>query len=85
MINFQKPGFEKLLVDPLITQNEIAAKFGDSENKYRIIRENLYNPTNSLKSLKNFAYVNDDTFIFNEGKRLSQEKFFEISSDFNPR
>ena len=72
MINFQKPGFEKLLVDPLITQNEIAAKFGDSENKYRIIRENLYNPTNSLKSLKNFAYVNDDTFIFNEGKRLAK-------------
>ena len=72
MINFQKPGFEKLLVDPLITQNEIAAKFGDSENKYRIIRENLYNPTNSLKSLKNFAYVNDDTFIFNQGKRLAQ-------------
>lgn len=71
MINFQKPGFEKLLVGAM----EMKAEEGTVNDVEMVDLDdinNFYKVENSLKSLKNFAYVNDDIFIFNEGKRLAQ-------------
>lgn len=71
MINFQKPGFKKLLVG----KEEMIAEEGttnDLEMVDLVDINNFYKVENSLKSLKNFAYVYDDTFIFNQGKRLAQ-------------
>jgi len=52
-----------------------------------VAREGNYK-NDKLDGLIKFYAKNNEvrmTMDFNEGKRLSQEKFFEISSDFNPR
>ena len=61
MINFKEPGFEKLLVG----ETEMMEEEGTTNDV------EMYGGGDE-GGLKNFAYVYDDTLIFNEGKKLGQ-------------